>query len=133
MATDTGAQAGVTADVEARAREALARGISPYFWGKALDDISEAGGSVGSARRDSLRQADYVMGEFPAAGLRIVDAAADDRRTAELAAGRELVHALVQWDMCAGKGTCNEAFVRIKAARRGFAPYLHDDDTGGEG
>lgn len=95
------------ADVEARAREALANHISVLL-------------------------EDDILAALTAAGVRLVDAAADDSRTEALIRHRQFVAALDKLRFDVGP---DDVFQhdRVKDLRRALAPYLHDDDTGGEG
>jgi len=101
------------ADVEARARETIERAVLGCdAWGGV--DME----SVGPA----------VAWELGRCGLRIVDAAQDDRRNEALAAFEEFVAVI---DGGASMGIDHGPSAGF--ARRKLAPYLHDGDTGGEG
>ena len=124
MTTDTGAQAGVSNDVEARAREVIRS-----WWD---DDIGE------DERGEWLGRA--MVSLLDHHGIRIVDAADDDRRSEALARLREFVAFTDRID-CMGEFESSEFWLisdaQCRAAwrekRDALAPYLHDDDTGGEG
>lgn len=95
------------ADVEARAREALANHISVLL-------------------------EDDILAALTAAGVRLVDAAADDSRTEALIRHRQFVAALDKLRFDVGPDDVFR-YDRVKDLRRALDPYLHDDDAGGEG
>jgi len=134
-------------DVGARAtaRDALARELSPYFWHAGLDQLSDDG-VVADSRRQSLNQADGLIRALTAAGLRIVDAAQDDRRIEALAAADRLLNLIKELDdnglVVGEEPLCHypckydavSAQVLMEAAVNKLASRLSDDeDTGGEG
>lgn len=143
-------QTTTTADVETRAREVIATSLIgrrvPVNKHGRVDDIG-IGGQVG-------RQFSYLaLTALTAANLRIVDATEDDRRSEALAAHRALTAAeyelsdfkrdiaaaygrrgassSVPWEAINAQG--ERLSKAVRDAYEAALPYLHDDNTGGEG
>lgn len=120
--TTTPAPAMARDDGEARAREVIRS-----WWD---DDIGE------DERGEWLGRA--IVSLLDHHGIRLVDAAQDDRRSEAIAAFRAFVRFADSVDCIGGfESTFGADDQQCRAAwrerRDTLAPYLHDDDTGGEG